>query len=254
MSLVDLIRMELRDAYRFPLLEVFVFFVGYILFSSEVGGTLSPLILVKVSASLILMNTTNIASVVIPVLVSYRVAGAIEYMEASTILLLPILKEEYFFSKILVNSLVPMTIITSLALMSGYLQAGMYFMRYGFLILALALIVNMLVVVFITATVTMVTTYITKRVVPSIVITIFIWLLIRFAVAERILPYPYTYVFPPLIGGLIYMLLSGDTKTYGPIQLDANEVPVFEVLSITAILSILCVLISYLVIKAMEVD
>lgn len=254
MSLVELIRMEFKDAYKFPILEVFVFFIGYILFSSEVGGTLSPYIMVKVSATLVIVNTTNIASIIIPVLISYRVAGSVEYGEASTILLLPVSKEEYFFSKILVNSLVPMVLIILLGVLSSYLQTGMYFVRYGVHMLILSLVINMSVIVFITASVAMVITYFTRRVVPSIIITIFIWLLIRFVIAEGLLPHPYAYVFPPLIGGLIYMLLSGDSRTYGPIQIDISKLPLYEVLAVAVILSIISCIICYLMIKGIEVD
>jgi len=262
LRVIKLIKLELRDAYRFPLFECIFAILSLLLLpistTGERGSSLSfirdfgvdPVLfrILSHNVSIFLEYIFALQILVIPIIIGFRVSQSIENGEVETLLTLPISRFEILSAKLLTHLISNLILFIGLFVLWEYLKLPTLFFREDLVSLFIIMFVQLIHVISLPLLVSL----IFRRAIISTILSVVLWYILRFGRELGWIVKPYYYMFPFYLTKLLYVLLPYYIKGFpypDPIELlnePLAEVPVVPILFGSMMIVIVELLASYL--------
>ncbi len=270
-NIIDLMSIEFKETYRFPVMEALIFMSMYFLLQIQFDFTFSIpsnhntiLFLQRINSSLeramqffiFLMIGYNFAvsTIYIPLIIGYRISAAIERGEFEIILSSSVSRMELLASKILLHTIVNFTILALPLALNFYLELSYY--AFSLINLPLLLVSLLVQTYYIIAISSVISILLKEKWILSSITSVIFWMAFRVLAELGHLPDPISYMLPPKLTWLVLALLFGWKRihllTEPFIVLDALQV--FNTISLSALLISAITVISFLMCRHMSFE
>ncbi|MBN1682371.1 hypothetical protein JW865_02320 [Candidatus Bathyarchaeota archaeon] len=212
--------MEIKESFRYPVFEIIICVLLFFLFltaggASNIGLSINSInlftLLPYIYRSVVfydkryLLNIFLFEALIIPVIVNYRLAQAIEKKEVETLLLLPIKRAELFFIKILSIFLVFTIINSTLYILwrNLLMQNAFWYSDYPSMIIIIAYQTLQITIV------SILISTVVKRFVPATIVSLLAFQAIYYlSEIFRNTYNPIFYLMPPQSSNLLFTFLG----------------------------------------------